>query len=340
MEQVLIKSGADKENAAISANVFLEADMRGNFMQGVEHMPTMLRNIENGNLDPRAKPKTRQDRPTYALIDGLRGPGQVAALTAADNVISNARKFGAAAAGIFNSADLYMLGYYTEHIARQNLLGIGISSGAPNTHAVGGTKRVLGTNPISIGLPGREDPVLLDMATSALSVSRVRFAKAAGTLLPDNSAIDANGLDTRNPASALGGAVSPMAGHKGFALSLLIALICGPMTGAGAGEQLVGWGWREGLDKPAGMGHFFIAIDPSAYVGREAYLDALEHFLTFVKNSPKAPGYDEIRIPGERANKLRRESLRTGTVSINENGWAEIEKIASTFNVTPPASFT
>ena len=102
-------------------------------MQGVEHIPTMLRNIENGNLDPRAKPKIRQDRPAYALIDGLRGPGQVAALTAADNVISNAKKFGAAAAGIFNSADLYMLGYYTEHIARQNLLGIGISSGAPNT---------------------------------------------------------------------------------------------------------------------------------------------------------------------------------------------------------------
>lgn len=340
VEQILLKAGCDEENAMVATDVFLEADMRGNFMQGVEHVPTMLRNIENGNLSPRAKPRINQDRPTYALINGSRGPGQVAALAAADNVVSNAREFGSAAAGVCNSADLYMLGYYTERIARESLLGIGISSGAPNTHAIGGIKPVLGTNPISVALPGRKDPVLLDMATSAMSMSRVRFAKAFGQQLPNKSAIDFNGIETLDPAAAIEGALSPMAGHKGFALSVIIAMMCGPMTGSGAGEDLSGWGWRESDNTPAGMGHFFVAIDPFSYVKHSAYLDALERFLTFIKTSPKAPGYEEIRIPGERAFELRRESLRSGTVSINRNGWSEIEKMASRFNVALPSSLS
>ena len=124
--------------AAAAAEVFLEAELRGIGVQGIDYLPYLIANLRNGNVAPAGRPRIARETPATALIDGGRGLGQPAALLAADTVARKAREAGAAAVGITNSQDVFMIGYYAERIARHGCAGIVCTSGGPLVHAPGG----------------------------------------------------------------------------------------------------------------------------------------------------------------------------------------------------------
>src|SRR5947208_828965 len=131
MEDLLKAAGCKTRVAATIADVFLEADLRGHSIQGLDHMFTMLRDLRSGRIDAAATPRITHDKPGSALVDGRHGPGQIAALFAVALAVRKARRTGCAAVGITRSSDIFMLGYYAERIARAGIIGIVFSNAPP-----------------------------------------------------------------------------------------------------------------------------------------------------------------------------------------------------------------
>ena len=330
MHAILVAAGCDDDNASVAAEAFLAADMRGVGLQGLDHMPTLLDALRDGRVDGHAQPRVTEERAAAVMIDGGRGPGQMAALLAVDLAVEKAREAGSCTAAISNSFDLFMLGHYTERIARAGLAGLGFSDAPPMVRPHGGTEPRLGTNPMSIAIPTAQDPVVVDLATSALSASRVRQAGYHGEAVPDAQGMNAEGRPSHDPIEVRAGAIGPLAGHKGFGLGLCVALLSGPLTGSDTGRAL-----RSGGDIPR-KGHLFIAIDPACFGNTDVFRAAASAYLAQVKDTGLVDGVAAIRIPGERSAAVHRQTLETGRVVIYQSVWERMTDVARALGVEAP----
>ena len=334
MEGLLSACGCPEDLAAQAAEVHLEAELRGIGLQGIDYMPYLIANLRAGNIDPAGRPRIVRENAATALVDGGNGLGQPAALLAAGTVARKARAAGAAALGITHSQDIFMIGYYAERIAREGCAGIVCTSGGPLVHAHGGTERVLSTNPIAFGFPaeGGRDPIVFDMATSALSNARIRQAAYHGEQVPPGSGVGPDGQPTTDAATIRKGAISPLAGHKGFGLSLCVAMLSGPLGGGDFGVSLAGAivGERAGS-----QGHFMFAISPRAFGDEAAFRAAVAAYVAEIKSSRPAPGAEAIRMPGERAFAERERRLRDG-IPVLRATWEIVTDIAADLGVPMP----
>jgi LDH2 family malate/lactate/ureidoglycolate dehydrogenase len=334
MTRMLRAAGCSDVNATETAEVFLEADLRGVGMQGLDHMFAMLDDLRRGTIDGQGRAEITREGPATALVDGHRGPGQPGGVFATDVAIRKAKEAGCATVGLINGADIYMVGYYAERMANAGLAGFVFSAAPSLVHPYGGVERRLGTNPIAIGIPtGSDDPVVLDMATSALSFSRVKFAAYHGEHLPEGMGVDLDGNPTTEAVKIVEGAIAPLAGHKGFGLGLCVALLSGPLVGGLAGKAIDGWLSEDG-DRGV-RGHTFMAIDPAAFGDPDVFRANSQSYIDEVKSSRKAPGVESIRMPGERALTRRRESLAQG-VEVLEKTWEIAGQYAAKLGVEVP----
>ena len=330
IEALLAGAGLGQDAASEVADVFVEADLRGIGTQGLDHLPSMLDQLLSGKVRAHGEPRTVVNRQAIALIDGPWGPGQIAAKYACDLTVTKARDVGIAAAGIQNSSDVYMLGFYAERIARARLIGIVFTTSPPLVHPHGGHRRMLGTNPIAVGIPWlAKDPILMDIATSAISFSKARQASYMKIPLQSGLAVDATGRPTTDAEEAMHGALSPLGGHKGFALGIWVAVMAGPLVGAAIGTELAGW-----IDEgPLGSkGHFIMALDPSVFGNSDEFLANVTNYANSLKDS--APD-GAVRIPGERAFATRAARQREGS-PIHPHALSRIRPYADQLGVSMP----
>ena len=335
MESLLKAAGCGPNVASEVAKVFLEADLRGVGLQGLDHMPTMIRGLRTGRINPHGKPRIIKEEAASILIDGDAGPGQIAMIYGADLAMRKARESGCCAVGIINSSDIFMLGYYGEQIAQAGLVGLVFSDAVPLVRPFGGTERVLGTNPLVIAVPtAGKFPIVLDMATSAQSASRVRQAAYYDEDIPEADGVGPDGLPTINANQVREGAIGPLGGHKGFGLGLCIGLLSGPLVGAVTGKALAGW-LSEQPGTAGTKGHFLIVIDPGAFGEANTFKSAVSAYITEIKDSRKAAGVSEILVPGERAFIQREQNLLNG-VPIDEMVWEKMAQLANELGVPLP----
>ena len=337
MVRLLVAAGSERENAETAAGVFLEADLRGVGLQGLDHLPDMVRGLRNGKIRPDGKPEVVREGLAFALVDGNGGPGQPAGLFAADLAAEKAKAAGSSIVGVVNSSDVYLLGYYGERIARHGMVGLVPSDGTPTSRPFGGAERVLGSNPLVIAIPraGR-DPIVLDISTNALSMSRVRHAAYHGEDVPEADGVDGDGLPTTSAMDIWkDGAIGPLGGHKGFGLGFFIGVLSGLLVGADTGKALIPWHWEE-AGRVGAKGHIYIAIDPAAFGDAEAFAEAVEDYIGEVEDSRKAPGSESIRMPGERAFRDRERALSDGRVALLEATWQRTAELAETLGVEMP----
>ena len=333
MERLLGACGCPADLREPAAEVFLEAELRGIGVQGIDYLPYLIANLRAGNIDPAGRPAIAREGTASALVEGGNGLGQPAALLAADTAARKAQAAGAAAVGITRSQDIFMIGYYAERIARRGCAGIVCTSGGPLVHAHGGVDRVLSTNPIAFGFPsGGPDPIVFDMATSALSNARIRQAAYHGEQVPPGSGVGPDERPTTDAATIRKGAISPLAGHKGFGLSLSVAMLSGPLTGSAFGAALAGAIVGE---RAASQGHFMIAVAPRAFGDETVFRAAVDAYVAEIRSSRRAPGRDAIRMPGERAFAERKRRLREG-VPVLRATWDIITALAADLGVAMP----
>jgi LDH2 family malate/lactate/ureidoglycolate dehydrogenase len=213
------------------------------------------------------------------------------------DAVARAKRHGVGVVSVRNSNHHGALGYFTRLAAQAGCIGMLTANGGPAMAPWGGKRMAVGTNPWSIAAPaGRYPAMMLDIANTVVARGKIFLARQRGAPIPHHWALDAEGRRTTDPVAALAGVILPMAGHKGYAIALMMDVLAGVLSGSGILTEVNS---PYKTDKPSRCGHFFLALDIEAFGPRAAFEARMEQMIAEVKAVPLAPDFDEILYPGE-----------------------------------------
>jgi LDH2 family malate/lactate/ureidoglycolate dehydrogenase len=313
------------------ADSLVESNLVGHDSHGVLRVPEYVERIQTGALQLHGQVTILHETPATARIDCGWNLGQVAIPQGMELAIAKARTNGIGMVVLGNCDHTGRVGEYVVTAAQHDLIGQLICNGSSPGGIVapyGGARRALGANPIAWALPVADRlPIFFDFATSAVAHGKLQVAADKGELVPAGWIIDKQGRPTQNPQDQFeNGAILPFGGHKGYALSVMIELLGGGLSGAGF-PLLHGYRWNQGT--------VLIAIDIAAFQPVAEFKAQAAAFVTTLKATPCAPGIEEILLPGEIEWRTREQRQRTG-IPLPEVTWARIRKAAASIGVTLP----
>jgi L-2-hydroxycarboxylate dehydrogenase (NAD+) len=308
---VLSSLGTSDAAAAAQADHLVEADLRGHSSHGLQRLAVIVSRIEAGLANANAEPRTTWPVAGTGRIDGDRGLGPFVGMVAMHSAIARARETGIALVAVHNNNHLGILAPYVERAVQAGMIGIVMTTSEALVHPWGGTRALIGTNPIAIGIPAEPAPFVFDMATGVISMGKVQDHAHRGIPLEPGWALDADGRPTTDPVAARSGAIAPFGGAKGYGLGLAIELLVAGLTGSELGDRV-----RGTLDASAAAnkGDVFIAIAPGPF-GHHDMEQRLGTFLDEIRSGAGA------QVPGDRARSGRATRLREG-VEIADAVWA------------------
>ena len=299
--QALHLTEADARQLAAS---LVQTSLWGVDTHGIARLPHYFDRLSRGSIKPRPAPRIERTGPCTAQLHGDQGHGILIAHQANRLAMQIARENGLAAVGVSDSSHCGAIGLYTREAAREGLVGFAFTHADSIAAPHGGQRPFFGTNPVSIAFPrAGGDPACLDMATTSIPWNRVMNARRESHPLPPDVAIDDQGRPTTDAQRAI--AVTPLGGaeygHKGYAMALMVDLLCGPLLGNPFGRHIPPM--FGDLDAPRRIGAFFIVLDPARFAGGAALAATVEqmaHELAAEPGAPKVPGDPELQRQRER----------------------------------------
>lgn len=285
------------------------ADLRGVGTHGVVRLPVYIRRIEEGLVNPKPSPVLSRTAPATAVLDGDNGPGIAVGCAAMDHAVQIAGESGAGVVSVRGGNHFGAAGFPARRAARAGMIGIALSHSEADVVPYGGARAALGTNPLAVAVPARDRPeLILDMATSMVAMGRIMLAAQEDRDIPPGWAVDAEGAPTTDPKTAR--AVLPLGGPKGYGLAVMVDALSGALSGGPYGAHVPRM--YDDFSRPQGLGHLVMAMDPERFVGRERFLDIVDAMAGELRAVPPAPGFTEVRLPGEPEHRLAEERSRSG----------------------------
>ena len=285
----LIAHGAGTDQAAHVARAVARAEATGNVICGLYYLESYCLQLASGRVDGTVIPQVSQPRPGAVLADARFGFAQPAFAAGFEPAVAAARTNGVATLAVAHAHTCTSLGYFTEQIAAQGLIGIGFTNASPVVAPPGGHRAVIGTNPIAMTVPGPDRPLMhFDFSTSAVALGKITMAKAAGQAIPLGWAVDAAGQPTTDPDAALKGALVSAGGYKGWGFGLMAEIMAAALTGSVNSLDVKGLKLPDG--PPHDLGQFYILIDPGVHG---------DHLPSrFARIAEAVAQQDGTRIPG------------------------------------------
>ncbi|MBI2505352.1 MAG: Ldh family oxidoreductase [Candidatus Latescibacteria bacterium] len=288
-----------------------EADLRGIHSHGSMRLGRYVRELREGITNPRPEIRCLEEGPAFARIDGDGGLGQLVGRQSMEVCITKARQAGSATVTACRSRHFGAAGFFALMALEHDFIGLTLTVASPRLAPTGGTLPLFGNNPLAMAIPGNGDfPLLVDFATGSIAAGNLELAAASGTPIPAGVARDLEGNPTTDPKVALQGTIVPIAEHKGYGLTLLIEVLAGLLGGSpyfGVEKKQADAHVRD-----KGIGHFFMALDPSRFMPLPQFKAAVGQMVTRTKASPRMPGAREILLPGELEARRRQERLAQG----------------------------
>ncbi|MBP6901506.1 MAG: Ldh family oxidoreductase [Burkholderiaceae bacterium] len=283
------------DDAAELADSLVQTSLWGVDSHGIARLTHYLDRISRGSIKASPQLQITRSGPCTAQVSGDAGQGIVVAHKANRLAMDIAREHGIAAVGVNDSSHCGAIGLYTRAAARQGFVAFAFTHADSIAAPHGGTRPFFGTNPISIAFPRADgEPTCLDMATTSIPWNRVMNARREGHALPPDVAIDGQGQPTTDADAAI--AVTPLGGehygHKGYAMALMVDLLCGPLNGAPFGAHIPPM--FKDLDAPRRIGAFFIVIDPARFAGGALLAGVVAQMAQQLAAEPGSP-----RMPGD-----------------------------------------
>ncbi|MGM0367829.1 MAG: Ldh family oxidoreductase [Actinomycetota bacterium] len=341
------KLGVSEEDAKIVGDVLISADLRGINSHGLIRLSTYYGNrLLKKYMNPTTPIKVLSETDTTALIDGGNGLGQVAAYKAMEKCINKAKKANVAIVTVKRSNHFGIAGYYSMMALEHNMIGISLTNSQPLVAPTYGKSAVFGTNPVSIAAPSyKENPFVLDMATSTVPIGKVKVYEKKGEKIPLGWGIDDEGNLTEDPKKVQSGgpgAVTPLGGsdimrsYKGYGLAIMVDILCGVLSGS---AHLTNIGFPH-EPRESNIGHFFVAINIDAFRPVIDFKKQMDSLIEELKNAPRAKGKEKIYVAGEKEFESEAYNRKHGVPllkavvkDLKKNG----EKVGVPFNVTPIA---
>lgn len=319
------RAGMDEADAALLGNSLVEADLGGVHSHGVLRVPEYVAKLTRGGVDPRGRPTVVRDAGACLVVDGGNSMGQIGTSFAMSQAIARAETTGIAAVAIRGSNHCGALAPYALQAVARDMIGLATTNALPTMAPWGGAERLLGINPLGIGIPaGDEAPIVYDAAFSGSAHGKIRVYAQKGLALPGGWALDHEGRPTTDPLAAIDGLLMPIGGFKGTGLALIMGLFSSMLSGAAYGTELGNMtdGPRAGQD-----GHFVMAIRVGAFEEVDRFKARVDGVIRQIHACRLAPGFDRIYAPGEKEWLTSRSYARDG-IPLNDVTLADLARTA------------
>jgi LDH2 family malate/lactate/ureidoglycolate dehydrogenase len=294
---VYVALGMPVDDAHIAADTLVQADLWGHQSHGVMRLSWYAARLKSGVAKAVAEPEYVVDLGAVGVIDGHDGMGQVLTARAAKDVIGRAKKHGIGAVALRNSNHFGTAMYYTLMAPPEGCIMFMSTNASPAMAPWGGREKLVGNNPWSWAAPaGSHAPLVLDIANTSVARGKIYLARQKGLPIPDGWAINADGAPTTDPVEALSGIIQPMAGHKGYAISVVMDMLSGVLTGSAFGPGVSG---PYQAEKRSGAGHLLIALNVEVFQPLATFNSRMDEMISNIKNVKLAKGIDEVFYPGE-----------------------------------------
>jgi L-2-hydroxycarboxylate dehydrogenase (NAD+) len=344
--QVLQKVGVAEQDARITSDVLVAADLRGVFSHGVAHLRRYVDGLRSGTIVACPQERVLVDTPTTTVMDAGAGLGPPVSYRAMQRAIQKALEVGVGFVTVRNSNHYGIAGYYAMMALPHNCIGISMTNASPKVVPTFGRNAALGTNPIAVAAPaGKEYPFVLDMATSTVSQGKIEIADQLDKPIPLGWAIDRLGRPAEDAHRALdefkrnvGGGLLPLggegellSGYKGYGLALWVEIFAALLSGA-AYATLTYPKTAEGGALPASIGHFFGAWRIDNFRPVDEFKAAMDNLQQLLRNAAKVEGHDRIFIPGEKEYQAAERYSQEG-IPLNRRVAADLGVLAQELGV-------
>jgi LDH2 family malate/lactate/ureidoglycolate dehydrogenase len=304
-------AGCDGDKPQVIAELLVEADLMGHTTHGLQLAAGYLDEIAKGRMKPKGEPAVVADRGAAVTLDGRMLPGVWLTVRALDLAVERAKRHGLCAVAIRRSHHIACLATFLPRATGQGMMATILSSDPADASVApyGGLRAVFTPDPIAVGIPTGGDPILIDMSASITTNGLTNRLRREGRRYPGPWAMDARGNPTDDPnvtAATPPGTLLPAGGrdhgHKGYGLALMVEALTQALPGFGRARKPAGWG----------AGVFIQVFDPQAFGGTGPFLEEMDWIAEACRSNPPAPGFDDVRLPGQRALALKREALANG----------------------------
>ena len=333
---LLARAGMREDIARDVADVLVEGDLLGHTTHGLALAAPYLAELEKGSMTGAGEPVVVGSRPAAQTWDGGRLPGPWLTLRALDAAMEMASAQGTGTVVVRRSHHIACLEAYLTRATARGMMALVYSSDpvAASVAPFGAVSPVFTPNPLAAGIPTSGDPILIDVSASYTTNSLTTRLYKAGERLPHAWVQDARGMPTDDPRVLFEepkGTLLPLggleAGHKGYALALMIEAMTAALAGFGRADPKEGWGATV----------FVQALDPRAFGGLDAYARQMDWLVDACHDAKPREGVPRVRLPGERGLKLKREQLERG-VELHSTVLPSLEPWAAKLGVAMPAT--
>jgi len=331
--ELLTRQGLEKNKAESVARILVEGDLLGHDTHGLALLPGYLQELETGSMAKTGEPETVNSFPATALWDGHRLPGPYLVEKALTATTEMAKTYGTGTITIRRSHHIACLAAYLKPVTDSGLV-VQILSSDPNAASVapfGGREPRFTPNPIAVGIPSSDNPILVDISASITTNGMVNRYAQKGQQFSYPCLIDAQGNPTTDPqeVNQKGGTILPLGGmetgHKGFGLALMIEALTGGLAAFGRADKKEGWGATV----------FVQVLHPEAFGGISGFKRQLDWLSEACRSSKPAAGFSSVRLPGQRGLALRKRQLTEG-VQLQESIMPRLEEWAEKLGVGLP----
>ena len=292
------KVGVPAEDAELGADVLVLADLRGVDSHGVSNMlRSYLGGYQRGEINPRPNISIVRETAATASIDSDRGLGTIVTPKAMDIAIQKAKEVGVGMVTIGNSRHLGMASYHAMLALEHDMIGVCMTSAPPRMVPTFGAEPRLGTNPIAVAVPARnEAPFVFDAATSSVAQNKIEIARRLGADLEPGWLASEDGTPIMEEVPVPEnyhllpvGATRELGSHKGYGLACVVDILAGVLTGFGYGA----------VPGRPNFGHYVAAYNVAGFDDPDHFKDEMDGWLQMMKSTKPAPGHDRVLVAGQ-----------------------------------------
>ena len=329
---MFLAAGVRPPDAHLVATLLVKADLQGYSGHGLSHIHSYIERMKNGLIQLEAEPEAVRKGKTTAVIDGHFYIGQVVAHRGMELAIEQAEEHGVGIVAVRRAGHVGRLADYVEMAAERGMIGFAATSvGGGNIAPYGGMQPIAGTDPMAYGIPGKDgEHIIFDFATSAMSMGEFNKLVESGERIPEGILLDGYGTPTTEYSGFRGpprGVMLPFGGHKGSGLHIVADILGGLLSGNGKGMD-----W---LDRGASAVNavFLQAIDVEEFQPLDEFVQRVADFAAFVRSRKPAPGFEQVRLPGDRSRETARRQLREG-IELRDEIWERLVETAEHLGVS------
>lgn len=325
------QAGMLPDDARYHAHALVLSNLWGIDSHGALRAPIYLQRLRSRAINPQPQVKTLRGSRGLEVLDGDDGPGFIVGRQAMLRAIELAQQYHIGMVSVVRSNHFGAAGIYAQIAADHGMVGISMTSVGSNIIAPGGSKPIVGNNPIAIAIPTyQEFNFCLDMSLSAVAGGKLLLASKKGEKIPLDWATDKEGRPTDDPDKAFAGFLLPMGGFKGLGLAYVVEILCGVINSGAFGDDILSMYKRQ--DEPSHTGHVMIAVNLDAIISREEMAERMAVYIQRIKGSPMWNPQDEMYLPGELEYRQAEHRRREG-VPLPANLYSELLALAEEMDV-------